>query len=77
MSTLLTKAEISELTGAVRATKQCEILRQHRIGFVKRCDGYPAVTWDAVNRAMSGTSHSAQEGGNVISPDYSGMIQHG
>jgi hypothetical protein len=67
MSELLTPAEIIDLTGAKRGYKQCETLAASGIKFVPRCDGKPAVTWTAVNTALSaqGASIAANNGFNL------------
>lgn len=67
MSELLTPAEIINLTGAKRGYKQCETLAASGIKFVPRCDGKPAVTWTAVNAALSenGTAIAANDGFNL------------
>ncbi len=67
MSELLTPAEIYDLTGAKRGYKQCETLKAAGIKFAPRCDGKPAVTWTAVNTALTANaaSSAANDGFNL------------
>ena len=67
MSELLSQAEIVELTGAKRGHTQCKALRAAGIKFAPRIDGRPAVTWTAVNAALSAqtTSFAANDGFNL------------
>jgi len=52
MGNLLTSEEVAGLTGAKSRPKQCEVLRNNGYQFLVRCDGSPAITWDAVNSYM-------------------------
>lgn len=52
----LTHKELVELTGAEKPSKQIEVLEANRIRYVKRLNGAPATTWEAVNSVLAPTS---------------------
>lgn len=51
MSKLLTKTELSRLTGASQPEAQKQVLDANRIPYVRRKDGQLSLTWDMVNQA--------------------------
>ena len=53
MSDLIEKEKWFEITGEKMPEKQCEILRQSGVRFVKRSDGRPSLSWEAYNRQMA------------------------
>ncbi|NIB43753.1 DUF4224 domain-containing protein [Pseudomaricurvus alkylphenolicus] len=53
---LLTPKEMQELTGAKVPSKQIEVLEEHRIGYIKRLNGGPTTTWEAVNARLAGST---------------------
>lgn len=61
MNNLLTKAEIAKLTGAPmnNPEAQKQVLDANRIPYVRRRDGYPALTWDVVTQAVLARSTSS------------------
>jgi len=67
--TLLTQPEIIALTGAERAKKQVEVLRENGVRFIVRANGSPALTWEAVNNIIApshqSASHQANDGFNL------------
>lgn len=70
MSKLLTKAEIAKLTGAPinNPEAQKQILDANRIPYVRRRDGYPALTWDVVTQALLARGASATTPGGATLP---------
>lgn len=53
---LLTPEEMIEVTGAERPSKQIEVLEANRIGYIRRINGHPTTTWEAVNSRLIGRS---------------------
>ncbi|MEQ4657640.1 DUF4224 domain-containing protein [Providencia manganoxydans] len=49
---IITHEEMIELTGYQFPSKQCEVLTQAGIFFVKRPDGYPKTTWGHFNSPL-------------------------
>ena len=60
MSNLLSPEELTQLTGAKRATYQRRALDRAGVRYVLRIDGTLATTWDAVNSALAGPSSPPQ-----------------
>ncbi|AKW15008.1 DUF4224 domain-containing protein [Salmonella enterica] len=58
--TLITDEEMIEITGAQTPSKQCHILRENGIAFVKRLDGRPRTTWFNLNHPLD-TRHPQPE----------------
>jgi hypothetical protein len=54
MSAFLTVTDVEHLTGAKRAAFQRRVLDKAGIRYVKRLDGSPALTWEAVNAVLAG-----------------------
>lgn len=52
MSKLLTKDEVVEITGARIKANQIKVLLKNKIPFIERVDGWPSVTWAAVNGSI-------------------------
>ncbi|WP_230472724.1 DUF4224 domain-containing protein [Gibbsiella quercinecans] len=50
--TLITDEEMIEITGAQFPSKQCQILKDHGIAFVRRPDGRPRTTWYNFNHPL-------------------------
>jgi len=48
----LTAEDRRELTGAGTKAGQIQMLRKNRIPFFIRADGWPVVTWEAVNGSL-------------------------
>lgn len=55
--TLITDEEMLEITGARFPSKQCQILKDHDIAFVRRLDGRPRTTWFNFNHPLSSRMH--------------------
>lgn len=53
MNDLLTPSDIAELTGCIKPQKQCAILRDAGVRFIRRNDGRPSVTWTSINNTLS------------------------
>ena len=67
--TLITDDELIEITGSKLPTKQCSILRENNIAFVKRLDGRPRTTWYNLNNPLD-TRHKPPEPEETF-PDFS------
>lgn len=50
---LLTAEERAEVTGYIRGADQMRFLRQQGLRPFPGRDGFPRITWEAVNAAMS------------------------
>jgi hypothetical protein len=50
---LLTPDEMIEVTGAQIPSKQIEVLEDNRIGYIKRINGHPTTTWEAINARLT------------------------
>lgn len=48
----LTAAERRELTGAATKAGQVKVLKNNHIPFFLRADGWPVVTWEALNGVL-------------------------
>ena len=59
--TLITDEEMLEITGAQFPSKQCQILKDHGIAFVRRLDGRPRTTWFNFNHPLHSRHHSFEE----------------
>lgn len=59
--TLITDEEMLEITGAHFPTKQCQILKEHGIAFVRRLDGRPRTTWFNFNNPLHTRNHIPAE----------------
>lgn len=66
MNGLLTDEELTELTGVEQPAAQMRVLEEHGLKPIRRRDGKPRVTWEAVSSVMT-----AKAGG--ISPDWSAI----
>lgn len=53
MSDLLTPDEVQQVTGCTQAAKQCEVLRNSGVRYIRRADGRPVLTWTAINNTLS------------------------
>lgn len=53
MSDLLSQEDLEDVTGCKMPKKQCEVLAQNGIKYIKRIDGKPVVTWTAINNNLS------------------------
>ena len=53
MCNILTGDEVRQLTGAANRAKQKEILKGAGIAFIVRADGWPALTWSAVDSVLA------------------------
>lgn len=62
MSDLLSYAELCEVTGAKRPTKQIQILKASGVSYVVRLDGRLSVTWHSINNARANTSSIQTDG---------------
>lgn len=50
-----------ELTGAATKAGQIKMLRENRIPFFVRADGWPVVTWEAVNGSLGSAPPAKSE----------------
>jgi hypothetical protein len=62
MPQLLTPDDLQELTGAVHAAQQANVLDRHGIFYIRRRDGKIRTTWHHVNHPAHQTAH---DGPNV------------
>ena len=72
MNDLITKAEFVEITGYDMVSKQCQVLTDHGIFFVKDRNGKPHTTWYNFNHPAHlrfGLSQSEYDD----EPDFSSM----
>lgn len=70
--TLITDEEMIEITGAHFPSKQCQILREHDIAFVRRMDGRPKTTWYNFNHPLN-TRHQPPEEKEKQEPNWGVM----
>ena len=57
---ILTPADLEHLTGAKRAATQRRVLDNAGIRYVRRLDGSPALTWEAVNAVLAANPSKAE-----------------
>ncbi|WGL96693.1 DUF4224 domain-containing protein [Arsenophonus nasoniae] len=50
---VITDEEMKELTGYQKPSKQCKVLEEAGIFFIKRPDGRPKTTWNHFNNPLS------------------------
>lgn len=55
----LSVEEMHAFTDARLHSKQKEVLRNNRIPFALSAKGRPVTTWDAINRALSGSRNAS------------------
>ena len=65
----MNEAEIEKLTGFKAASKQCDVLTNHGIFFVKDRNGIPHVTWYSLNHPAHLRSDNVQH----EEPDFTAM----
>ncbi|WP_261287833.1 DUF4224 domain-containing protein [Serratia fonticola] len=70
--TLITEEEMLEITGSHYPSKQCQILLDNGIPFVKRMDGRPRTTWYNLNHPLS-TRHPEPEKKTAVEPNWAAM----
>jgi len=58
-STILSRAELHEITGAKMPWKIKQLLSKNGILFIEKMDGWPATTWAAVNAALGGNKSNS------------------
>lgn len=58
---LLTQAELRDLTGAGTKPKMREVLDANRVPYFIRADGWPVVTWDAINAQFGGKNSKPRQ----------------
>lgn len=68
---LLTDDDLNNLTGASQAKKQCAVLDESGIFYVRRTDGKPRTTWYNVNHPAHLRTPQMQD-----EPDFGWMEQH-
>jgi len=61
---LVTPDEMIQITGCKLAVKQCDILRDSGVRYIKRHDGRPMVTWTAINNTLSPLAAAQNAGGD-------------
>lgn len=61
-SRILTADELYELTGYRLPSRQCRALAESGLRYIKRRDGRPAVTWDAIHAHQLGIRVEKDEG---------------
>lgn len=61
MSKILTPEEVYSLTGSRHKKKQCQVLDDRGILYVPRADGWPAVTWNAVDAVLAPSSNNSAD----------------
>lgn len=69
-SPLISAAELAELTGYTKPSKQCQQLQEWGIPFKQRPDGTAALTWFEWREALS-------MGGSDWEPDFSTLRKAG
>ncbi|HGJ5884477.1 DUF4224 domain-containing protein [Arsenophonus sp.] len=52
-SMFITDEQMKELTGYQKPSKQCKVLEEAGIFFIKRPDGRPKTTWEHFNKRLS------------------------
>ncbi|HGJ5883884.1 DUF4224 domain-containing protein [Arsenophonus sp.] len=52
-SMFITDEQMKELTGYQKPSKQCKVLEEAGIFFIKRPDGRPKTTWEHFNNPSS------------------------
>jgi hypothetical protein len=57
----LTAEQIEALTGYKRPSRQCRALAESGINYLRRADGRPATTWEAVNAALAPAQKRADD----------------
>lgn len=62
---ILSQADLKTLTGAARHARQKHILKRNGIRYIERADGSPAVTWEAVNAALTSKPAESVNGPNL------------
>ncbi len=70
-ATLLSDADLAELTGYVQPEAQIRILREHHLQPIIRRDGRPRITWDAVTQSMMPPA------ANTTSPNFEHLRKTG
>ncbi len=76
MNDLITKAEFVEITGYDMVSKQCQVLTDHGIFFVKDRNGEPHTTWYNFNHPAHlrfGLPQSEYDDRYANEPDFSSM----
>jgi len=58
MNDLLTRADMVDLTGCNQKEKQCQVLRDSGVRFIRRGDGWPILTITSLNNSLSPVSAS-------------------
>jgi hypothetical protein len=63
MNELMSEAEVAQITGYDMLSKQCQVLTDHGVFFVKDRNGCPHVTWYCFNhpthlRFNNGQAHN-------------------
>ena len=53
MIDLLSRKDLTDLTGAFQKEKQCEVLQNAGIRFIRRADGWPILTKTALDNSLS------------------------
>ena len=59
--TLITDEDMLDITGAQFPSKQCQILKEHGIAFVRRLDGRPRTTWFNFNHPLHSRHRPSEE----------------
>jgi hypothetical protein len=71
----LTSDELRELTGYRQPSRQCRALAESGLRYIKRRDGSPAVTWDAVTSHQLGSKPKPAQ--DTDGPNLNFLRRHG
>ena len=69
MNDLMSEQELEKVTGYKAQAKQCKVLTDHGIFFMKDANGTPHVTWYSFNNPTQ--SKTSNLGRSFWSPSYS------
>lgn len=70
-NTLISDAELEELTGYSSPSKQGEVLKAYGIFFITRRDGRPRTTWEHFNNPLSHRHIAAVP--DAIEPNFAAL----